>query len=205
VTSRDEFKELQQFFDTRDTPELGPGPRAGVRALATLQDQFNRSAGVAALCDSRRELVRALVLLWHDHFDAAHTIAQAVETPDGSYVHGILHRREPDYGNAKYWFRRVGEHAAFAAVADHARALPALQAEPALLQELVPEGRWAPMAFIDACEEAAPLPSTHARVQLLRSIQAAEFHVLLGYLGRAVETPEGSRPGRAPGGEGRRP
>lgn len=42
--------------------------------------------------------------------DRSHTISQSIETIDGSYWHGIMHRREGDYFNAKYWMRRTSGH-----------------------------------------------------------------------------------------------
>jgi hypothetical protein len=42
--------------------------------------------------------------------DKSHAVSQSIETPIGSYWHGIMHRREGDFWNANYWFRRVGKH-----------------------------------------------------------------------------------------------
>ncbi|MBA4031733.1 MAG: hypothetical protein C0478_12705 [Planctomyces sp.] len=46
--------------------------------------------------------------------DESHQMSQSIEgrgTPrNGDYWHAIHHRREPDPGNAAYWFRRVSEH-----------------------------------------------------------------------------------------------
>jgi hypothetical protein len=43
----------------------------------------------------------------------SHSISQDLGSVEGSFLHGIMHRREKDFGNAKYWFRRVGSHPVF--------------------------------------------------------------------------------------------
>ena len=79
---------------------------------------FDRLFRQTSLPAARQELLRCVVLLWHDHHEAVHEICQQIETPDGSWLHGLLHRREPDYGNARYWFRRVGVHPGFSTLAE---------------------------------------------------------------------------------------
>lgn len=59
------------------------------------------------------DLVKAALFLWNDDFDHAHEYAQVAHNPEGSYWHAILHRREPDYSNAHYWYSRVGSHPVF--------------------------------------------------------------------------------------------
>ena len=54
----------------------------------------------------------AAVWLLHGYLDEAHALCQDVPTPSGSYWHGVMHRREGDYGNAQYWFRRAGVYPA---------------------------------------------------------------------------------------------
>jgi hypothetical protein len=56
-------------------------------------------------------LSRALEALWHERrgdWDAAHHIAQDIDTEYGSWVHAYLHRREGHQSNAAYWYRRAG-------------------------------------------------------------------------------------------------
>ena len=84
----------------------------------------------ARLCDGHavrdREMARAcLAALWlyHDFLDESHRISQSLHGREGSYWHGIMHRREGDYANAKYWFRRVGAHPIHEALGLSARAL----------------------------------------------------------------------------------
>jgi hypothetical protein len=76
------------------------------------------------------------VWLLYDFLDDSHKISQDIETTSGSFWHGIMHRREGDFWNSKYWFRRVGDHPAFESIAERAK------------QE------WDPFAFVDRCEAA---------------------------------------------------
>lgn len=57
----------------------------------------------------RPELATAL-WLYVDDLDRSHTLSQSIETPAGSYWHGIMHRREGDYSNSHYWMRMAASH-----------------------------------------------------------------------------------------------
>lgn len=105
--------------------------------------------------------IRAGLLLLNDFFDASHSCSQSMEGhQNADYWHAILHRREPDYGNAKYWFRQVGRHANFAELAQQVATMFARTAgspETKLKHwqpRLVTASGWEPFAFVDLCEAA---------------------------------------------------
>jgi len=175
---------LKKLIAPPDVPDLGPGPRATVQSPAQLNRELDGLFRDGTLAETNRELIRATVLLWHDHLDAAHAIVQQIENADGSYLHAILHRREPDYGNAKYWFHRVGKHPCFPELASKAAALLRSKNQDALLAKLVPGGEWDPFALVDACERAAGRADSDPLTKLLREIQAVEFELMLERVGR---------------------
>lgn len=59
-------------------------------------------------------LIRGGLLYAIDAIDAAHAFFQDDPSDLGSYCHGMLHRREGDFDNARYWFRRAGRLPFFA-------------------------------------------------------------------------------------------
>lgn len=60
--------------------------------------------------NSLNESCQAGLWLLAGDLERSHALSQALPTHDGSFWHGIMHRREGDFENAKYWFRRVGNH-----------------------------------------------------------------------------------------------
>ena len=176
--------ELKNLLATNGLPELGPGPRSAVLPLPELGQKIADCLRDSALPLTAHEPIRALVFLWHDHLDCSHRISQDLAGPDGSYLHGIMHRREPDYGNAKYWFQRVGRHICFPELASKAAALLQSQNGEFLSRELLSGGQWDPFAFIDACEKSAGKGESNSEAELLRCIQAMELELLLEHFCR---------------------
>ncbi len=107
--------------------------------------------------------------LYFSCLDDAHSIAQNIAAPEGSFWHGITHRQEPDPGNAGYWFGRVGAHPIF----------PALRGAAAEIGvDFGPS--WDPMAFIDYCERARRQPGSAEERRALE-VQRAEWQLLFDY------------------------
>lgn len=58
--------------------------------------------------------LKAGIWLYSDDLHRSHEISQNISTPTGAFWHAIMHRREGDFWNSKYWWRRVGDHLALA-------------------------------------------------------------------------------------------
>jgi hypothetical protein len=165
----------------RDPPlqPLGPGqPTAALRAhrhRLTIPTAF---APAAVRDDQAAAACLAGVLLLHDDLDASHRFSQDLDTHEGAYWHGLMHRREPDFWNSKYWFNRVGRHPVFADLAAAAATLA--QAEPAPAAAFLTRGgAWDAAAFVDLCQMAyeGKVPCE----MLCRQIQRCEWELLFAH------------------------
>lgn len=73
-------------------------------------DEFQNWMKQQQRCPS--DLPKPLQALWHDRkgdWDTAHEIVQNASDSDSAWVHAYLHRKEGDYNNARYWYRRSGQ------------------------------------------------------------------------------------------------
>ncbi|WP_146118686.1 hypothetical protein [Blastopirellula marina] len=118
--------------------------------------------------------------LWlrFNYLDQSHTISQDLPDSTGSYWHGIMHRREPDYSNAKYWFRRTGDHPAMEILADKVK-LFVTEVKLDRVTQFLAEGTWDPMAMVDACEAVAR--GNCAKQELLEKVAQSEWETLFEY------------------------
>jgi hypothetical protein len=166
--------------------ELGPGS-PDPRRLVDLETLTLESIAYGRPIHDPAMLACCHSALWllHDYLDQSHRLSQEIETPSGSYWHGIMHRREPDFSNAKYWFRHVGEHPIFPQLAADIRAHLSRGTAPVpeAAQFLTEQSRWDPMRFIDLCEL-----SYRRRVpceSLCREIALTEWRRLFDYCYRS--------------------
>ena len=129
------------------------------------------------------------VWLLHDYLDESHTISQGIDTPSGSFWHGIMHRREGDFSNAKYWFRHVGQHPVFEALGERAHVAGVSPRRGCEFRRNSPTcgWHWDPLAFVDLCQ-AVVRGKSDAR-ELCLDIQQAEWELLFDYCYReAIRT-----------------
>ena len=157
---------------------LGPGrERADVRSqlVALPAETPLATAGNRAMADA---CVSGL-WLYHNFLDRSHEISQSLHNQEGSYWHAVMHRREPDYSNSKYWFRQVGTHPVFEPLAAAASALANTADVSQGAEFLTAQTNWDPMRFVDLCQQAAG--SGSALEQLCRDVQHREWQLLFDY------------------------
>ena len=131
--------------------------------------------------------IRSALYLWNDCLDESHRLSQSLKTSIGSYLHGIMHRREPDYRNAKYWFRNTGNPPIASAISSSI--MDAFPDDSALLPPpLSREKSWNPASFVDACEQAAG-QSGAAAYQILQQLQDIEIRCCLDLLMKDTTVP----------------
>jgi hypothetical protein len=168
--------EISQILGSESLPDLGPVARADALSVPEIEKQINELG--SKISGTKLRLLKAALLLWNDHLDESHTIAQEIENADGSMLHAIMHRREPDYFNSKYWWRRVGHHLSFERLGKEAGKILDEHKEADLKAKLLPRGNWDPFAFVDAVEQALAKKDLQ-RSETLKEIQKAEMEAFL--------------------------
>ena len=111
--STDNYGPIAKDLLAKATPEKRPQSLVfatpDANALPLLKQMTDQS-----LSKNRRvrmphdaQALQAAMWLLFDFMTESHEISQGLATPSGSYWHGILHRREPDAFNSKYWMARA--------------------------------------------------------------------------------------------------
>jgi hypothetical protein len=101
------------FVTVEITRLLGEFPvEASMSELRSGSTAENPVAKAAAISVPDRWDLQAGIWLLVDDIERAHEVCQSDPSPTGSYWHAIVHRREGDYGNSLYWYRRAGAHPA---------------------------------------------------------------------------------------------
>jgi hypothetical protein len=171
---------FQPLLDQERLNSLGPGTPNDkafplLQALSVEQAFLPRpvkDVGMAKCC-------LAGLWLYHDYLEESHRISQSVSTSTGSYWHGIMHRREPDSWNSKYWFDRVGQHPVFPDLCEAAKNLAERDSPLPETRFLLEQKRWDPHRFVDLCEASRTGKSRGEN--LCRKIQLREWQLLFDY------------------------
>jgi len=150
-----------------EMPDLGEGTVAKQLTELLLDAQISESGLVfnigetAVLSKSQAALGLSGLWLLAGNLERSHSISQDLPCRNGSFWHGIMHRREGDFGNSKYWFRKVGDHPVFEQVA-----------------ELTAGTYEDPFDFVDECSRAIRKKSDEA-YQSCMLAQWAEWQALM--------------------------
>ena len=170
---------ISQLIDSAELNPVGPGrPNTTARSLLEkLTPQSLVEHAALADPDAAKGCIAGLWLL-HNFLHESHEISQRLENVTGSYWHGLMHRREEDYSNAKYWFCRVGVHPIFAELGRAAKELAQLNQDrdAAFLRE---QHLWDPNRFIDLCQR---VNGQNSNLEMLcRKIQRLEWDLLFDH------------------------
>jgi len=163
-----------KLINDAELPALGPGS-SNQSVIDVLRSIDVSSIGNGREIRDGQMATCCLSGLWllHNFLDESHTISQDVQSSTGSFWHGIMHRREPDYGNAKYWYRRVGSHPTYVPLMTAVR-----EQHADFARSVTSDGDWDPFAFVDACQKAASNQTLQA---ICRDVALLEWQLLFDY------------------------
>jgi hypothetical protein len=149
-----------------------PGSPDALRRIRNAEEK--ELTGGAVLADATYpQLIRAGLLYAYDAIDESHRIVQEIGTANASYWHGMVHRREGDFENARHWFRRTGKIGVFAEM--HARAA---EVSPLMGRQ----ENWDPYVLVGLCEQARFGGDVNQKE--LVALQRIEFDVMFDHLWR---------------------
>jgi hypothetical protein len=145
--------------------DLGPGTPNGV--IKPVLSRFDPLTDLGRPVRDQNVARACLAGLWlyHDFLDESHTVSQDLPSPEGSFWHAVMHRREPDPSNSKYWWRRVGLHPVISQLVEQA---------PALGYDYT-----SPFDFVDFCEKVRGTGGSDEG--LARSVQLLEWQLLFDH------------------------
>jgi hypothetical protein len=156
---------ITEFLREAQLPRISaqeptPNRRLIQRVVAAEDHEIAGKDGPAARC------VRSLLFIAAGGLDQAHRIVQEISTSDGAYIHGMVHRVDDDFDNARYWFRRAGMQPAATEMYRRAAATSVTVASHPI---------WDPFLVTDMVETSR----TAGVTEELRAVLTIEFEVLL--------------------------
>lgn len=177
---------LSSPVDASRLPHVGPKT---LDAATDRRQLIHSAVNSLKLSSMSSRGVEAGLLLLNDYLDESHEISQTMEgkgnPKTGDYWHGIMHRREPDAGNASYWFRRVGHHPEMETLAANLMTwmteLQCSSQQIAIAQQTVLKNRaWDAMAMVQLSTSALRSPGSNAEFTC-RIVQYLEMLNLLSW------------------------
>ncbi len=88
--------------------EFGVAPVSGTHRVSPIVVEKVRALSSSFGQAGRASSIESALYLAVGDLERSHEISQADHSAFGSYLHGIMHRREGDFSNADYWFHRAG-------------------------------------------------------------------------------------------------
>jgi len=152
-----------QPTDPRWKPWLAPKTWSVLLPDAHETEVLNLSAGLLQIHD-----------FWEESHEAAQKADDLGERRLSALWHAICHRREPDPGNAGYWYARVGKNPISQSLVEiilASRPEPG-SSEKALADRLISRDEFNDRAMVAACNSAR---NGSAEERFLRSIQKIEL------------------------------
>lgn len=130
----------------------------------------------------QQKMATAAISLWNDDLPTAHAVFQADDSADASLWHAILHRREGDFSNSKYWLARAGAHPVYPVLT---RLAAPLLTSPDVASVFLPLKRagWSAPGFADAVRQLVETDDPAGR-SLAVHLQRLEWQALFYHCAR---------------------